>query len=197
MDCFCFLEMIACKSVNSVQTWQREREKNPHVKGGGKRVSSLDLSLEIQGRNIWARMVKDDTHTFLELRDTESNNAYVFSRKSGSCASLSSELTRGRLFIPPPSIAAATKRKATEFKAVPVQTQENSVFGTWLWGENVHVERTACLFKPNFNLQCSQPGWTSLAGNNIIFLLHPEMPLTFLTNKTCIIGFIFKVSDIF
>ena len=145
MDCFCFLEMIACKSVNSVQTWQREREKNPHVKGGGKRVSSLDLSLEIQGRNIWARMVKDDTHTvFLGIKRYWKQQCLCFSRKSGSCASLSSELTRERLFIPPPSIAAATKRKATEFKAVPVQTQENSVFGTWLWGENVHVERTAC-----------------------------------------------------
>lgn len=77
---------------------------------------------------------------FLELRDTESNNGEeeerhpysmpVFSRKSGSCASLSSELTKERLFRPPPRMAAATKRRTTEFKAVPVQTQENSVFGT-------------------------------------------------------------------
>jgi len=110
---------------------------------------------------------------FLELRDTESNNGEeeerhpysmpVFSRKSGSCASLSSELTKERLFRPPPRMAAATKRRTTEFKAVPVQTQENSVFGTWLWGENVHVERTARLVEPiNYDLQRSQPGWTSL-----------------------------------
>ena len=41
-----------CLQVGQFSSDMREREKNPHVKGGGKRVSSLDLSLEIQGRNI-------------------------------------------------------------------------------------------------------------------------------------------------
>ena len=134
-----------CLQVGQFSSDMTEREKIPHVKGGGKRVSSLDLSLEIQGRNIWARMVKDDTHTiFLGIKKYWKQQCLCFSRKSGSYASLSSELTREHLFIPPPSIAAATKHRITEFKVVPVQTQENNVFGTWLWGENVHVERTAC-----------------------------------------------------
>ena len=122
---------------------EREREKSS-CKRWGKTSFFIGPFFRNSGKKYMSKNGEGRHPYILGIKRYWKQQCLCFSRKSGSCASLSSELTRERLFIPPPSIAAATKRKATEFKAVPVQTQENSVFGTWLWGENVHVERTAC-----------------------------------------------------